>query len=207
MLSRYGEAETEKSARTTVSGSEALCWPFVPVTVKLRGFAIVAERLLTVSTLVLPGWMEVGLNVQAAPELIVQVRAMPLVRLLGPAAPTVNVVVVLPTVTVDEVGPAGVTEKTATPVPVKATLWVVGLALSVRPKLPVRAVAPAPVGVKTMLNTQLDPALMVTDVVGPAPQPLVWAKSPTMAVLLMIKGALPVLVSVTVWGGLDVPTV
>lgn len=61
-----GDAEIEKSATKTVSGSEALCVPLVPVTVKLSELPLNALRLLTVKVLLWPGTMEPGLKAQAA---------------------------------------------------------------------------------------------------------------------------------------------
>ena len=59
---------------------------------------------------------------------------------------------------------------------------------------------PAAVGVKVTLMMQLAPAATL------APQVLVWAKSPLAATFVMFKMALPVLVRVTVWGVLVLPT-
>jgi hypothetical protein len=70
----------------------------------------------------------------------------------------------------------------------------VSLTLSV----PLRA--PVAVGVKVTVIVQLAPAANVL------PQLLVWAKSPLAATLLIVRGAFPVLLNVTVCAVLVVPT-
>jgi hypothetical protein len=75
------------------------------------------------------------------------------------------------------------------PVPVKLTVWVAGLALSVTVKAP--ALAPVAVGLKVTLRVQLAPAAMLE------PQVLVWEKSPLTVMLVTLRAALPVLLSVT----------
>ena len=83
------------------------------------------------------------------------------------------------------------------PVPVRATVCGLPVALSVTVIAPVRA--PAAVGVKITEIVQL--AAGATD----APQVLVWLKSPLGVMLAMVRVAVPVLVSVTTWALLDVP--
>ena len=73
----------------------------------------------------------------------------------------------------------------AVPVPVRLTVWVVGLALSVMVIEPLRE--PATVGAKMTLIVQ--EALAATLV----PQVLVWEKSPLALMLVMLRAALPVL--------------
>ena len=89
----------------------------------------------------------------------------------------------------------------AVPVPVRLTVCVAGLALSVIVKVPVSE--PTTVGMKVKLRVQLVPAATV------APQLLVSAKSPlfvpAMVTLVMLSGALPVLVSVMGAAELVVP--
>jgi hypothetical protein len=75
------------------------------------------------------------------------------------------------------------------PVPVKLTVWVAGLALSVTVKVP--ALAPVAVGLKVTLRVQLAPAATLE------PQVLVWEKSPLTVTLVTLRAALPVLLSVT----------
>jgi hypothetical protein len=77
----------------------------------------------------------------------------------------------------------------AVPVPVRLTVWVPGLALSVMVTPPVRV--PAAVGLKVTLSVQLAPAARLE------PQVLVWEKSPLAVMLVMLRVALPVFLSVT----------
>ena len=84
------------------------------------------------------------------------------------------------------------------PVPVRATVCGLPVALSVTVIAPVRA--PAAVGVK--ITEMLQVAAAATD----APQVLVWLKSPLAAMLVIESVAVPVLVSVTTWAALEVPT-
>lgn len=87
----------------------------------------------------------------------------------------------------------------AGPVPVPERLTLCGLpeASSVMVSVPVSA--PPSVGVKLTLIVQ--EALAATLL----PQLLVWAKSPLMAMLVMVSAAVPVLLSVIGLEGLDVP--
>ena len=77
----------------------------------------------------------------------------------------------------------------AVPVPVRLTVCVAGLALSVRVKEPLRE--PLAVGVKVTLRVQLAPAATLE------PQVLVWEKSPLTVMLVMLRVAFPVFLSVT----------
>jgi len=77
----------------------------------------------------------------------------------------------------------------ATPVPVRLTVWVAGLALSVMVKEPLRE--PLAVGVKVTLRVQLVLAARLE------PQVLVWEKSPLTVMLVTLRVALPVLLRVT----------
>lgn len=85
------------------------------------------------------------------------------------------------------------------PVPDKLTICGLLLPLSVTVRIPVRE--PTTAGVNVTLIVHLFPA--------PAelPQVLVWAKSPTTAMLVMESAVVRLLVSVTDTGGLVVPTV
>ena len=76
-----------------------------------------------------------------------------------------------------------------TPVPVRLTVCVAGLALSVMVTTPV--LVPAAVGLKVTLRVQLALAARL------APQVLVWEKSPLAVMLVMLRVALPVFLSVT----------
>jgi hypothetical protein len=76
-----------------------------------------------------------------------------------------------------------------TPVPVRLTVWVAGLALSVIVRTPV--LVPVAVGLKVTLRVQLVLATRLE------PQVLVWEKSPLAVMLVMLRVALPVLLRVT----------
>ena len=85
-----------------------------------------------------------------------------------------------------------VAERLATgplPVPVRLTVCVAGLALSAMVTAPVRV--PVAVGLKVTLMVQLAFAATLE------PQVLVWEKSPLTVMLVMLRVALPVLLSVT----------
>ena len=75
------------------------------------------------------------------------------------------------------------------PVPVKETVCGLPLALSVTEMAPVRE--PATVGVKVTEMVHVPAAATET------PHELVWLKSPLAAMLLIVRAAVPVLVSVT----------
>jgi hypothetical protein len=77
----------------------------------------------------------------------------------------------------------------AVPVPVRLTVWVAGLALSVTVRVPV--LVPLAVGAKVTLRVQEALAARLE------PQVLVWEKSPLAVMLLMVRVALPVLLRVT----------
>ena len=62
-----GVAESEKSAKKTENVTVAVCPPPVPETVMFKGFAVVAERPVTVSVLDPPTVIEAGLKVHVAP--------------------------------------------------------------------------------------------------------------------------------------------
>jgi hypothetical protein len=75
------------------------------------------------------------------------------------------------------------------PVPVRLTVWVAGLALSVTVTAPVRV--PVAVGLKVTLRVQLALAATLE------PQVLVWEKLPLALTLVIARPALPVFLSVT----------
>jgi hypothetical protein len=97
----------------------------------------------------------------------------------------------VPTCCAGKVKEAGerLTTGVATPVPVRLTVCVAGLALSVIVKVPL--LDPAAVGVKVTLRVQLAPAATLE------PQVLVWEKSPLTVMLVMLRAAFPALLSVT----------
>src|SRR5207237_2751834 len=91
------------------------------------------------------------------------------------------------------------------PLPLKATVCGLPVALSVILTLALRV--PVAVGVKVALMVQEAPAASVLELLGHV---LVWAKSallvPVRAMLLMVRAAVPLLVNVTVWAVLVVLT-
>jgi hypothetical protein len=95
-------------------------------------------------------------------------------------------------------GVESVTAGSWIPWPLNSTICGLFGALSVRVKAPV--LVPAAVGAKVTLTTQL--------VVGckGAVQLLVWAKAPLATMLVKVKAAVPVLVTVIACGLLVVPT-
>src|SRR5438105_3181398 len=91
----------------------------------------------------------------------------------------------------------------ALPSPVSGIVCGLPPASSVTDSVPVRA--PKAVGVKVTLIVQLAPAAKVAGLVRQALAPvLVAAKSPEAAKELIVKAAVPVLVSVTVTGALKI---
>ena len=73
--------------------------------------------------------------------------------------------------------------------PVRLTLWVAGLPLSVMVTAPL--LVPVAVGLKVTLSVQLPLAARLE------PQVLVWEKSPLTVMLVMLRAALPVFLRVT----------
>jgi hypothetical protein len=90
------------------------------------------------------------------------------------------------------------------PVPVRETLCGLPAALSVTVTLAVRV--PIAVGLNVTLIVQLAPAARVLGLMG---QVVLCAKSPALVpvipILLMVSAAVPLFVSVTVFGALVVP--
>ena len=104
----------------------------------------------------------------------------------------------MPTACAEKVKEAGERLRAgAVPVPVRLTVWVAG-SLSVIVIEPLRE--PVALGVKVTLRVQLAPAARLE------PQVLVWAKSPLTVMLVIVRVALPVFFSATVWALLLVPT-
>ncbi len=89
---------------------------------------------------------------------------------------------------VDE--PGGVVKMKSSPVPVSATVCGLPTALSVMVTAPV--LVPLAVGLKVTLRVQLALAATLE------PQVLLWEKSPLALMLVMLRVALPVLLSVTI---------
>ena len=106
----------------------------------------------------------------------------------------------MPTVWAEKVNEVGenVTVVEEAPVPVRLTVWVAGVALSVTVTVP--DAAPVAMGLKVTAMLHEAPAATL------APQVLVWEKTPLVLMLLMLSSALPVFFSDTVWGLLLVNT-
>ena len=125
-----------------------------------------------------------------SPLLVPVIAILEMVRLTLPVFESVTVWgVATPTVwalNVSEVGESAATG--AVPVPDSEIIVTA----------PVRD--PVTVGLNVTLTEQFPPAATL------APQLFVWAKSPLAAMLEMVRAALPVLVSVTAWAVLVVPT-
>jgi len=85
--------------------------------------------------------------------------------------------------------------------PVPERVMVCGLPSAVSTTAMAPALVPPLVGLKVILKVQL--ALTATL----EPQSLVWEASPLTAMLMMLRAAPPVLVRVTLWALLGVPTV
>lgn len=171
MTSSGGEAEREKSAKTIVSGSEEVCVPLVPLTLKERGLGVDPERPLTAILLEPPGLMDVGLKVQLPPVTPTQLRVMPLLNPLWVAAKMVNGVEAVPMVMVVLLLSAE-RVKRAIPIPDKPTVCGLPLALSVIATLPV--LLPLPFGVKVTVMVQLAPTATDPLVPPEGMQVLVW---------------------------------
>jgi hypothetical protein len=191
-----GEADKVKSARKIARERVAICSSLVPLTVRLRGLAVDAESPEMVTVLLSPALIDVGTKEQVAP--VAQESEMLLVKLLGATAEMVKVVDVVPMRIVFE-GPSTASEKTGTPVPMRTTPCGLPVALSVTARPPLRV--PLPVGVKDTLIVQIAPTPMAEG------QLFVWAKSPLVEMLSIVRSVSPVFVSVTVLGELVVPTV
>jgi hypothetical protein len=95
----------------------------------------------------------------------------------------------VPTCRAGKVKEVGERLNVATPVPVTLTVCVAGLALSVIVNVPL--LEPVAVGLKVTLRVQLAPAATLE------PQVWVWEKSPLAVMLVMLRAAFPVLLSVT----------
>jgi hypothetical protein len=89
------------------------------------------------------------------------------------------------------------------PVPLKLTVWGLPGALSVSERLPDRV--PVAVGVNVTLITQLLPAATGALVLQVVPLAAI-AKSPVAAMLVKVRDAVPLLVTVTALAALVVPT-
>jgi hypothetical protein len=123
-----GVALSEKSAKKIVKEIVAVCPLLVPVTVKFRGFALLAVRPETVSALDCPAGIEAGLKAHVAA--LLQARAMVLRNVLGAEAEIAKVAVFEPMRMILD---RALEERvyTGVPVPVRLTAVVVFAALEV----------------------------------------------------------------------------
>jgi hypothetical protein len=137
------------------------------------------------------------------------VPVTPMLTMVKDAPPVLDSVTVCTGLVVFSACPVNVSEVGATPatgiVPVPVSVTVnVGVDGSLVVMVTAAARAPAAVGVNVTLMMQLAAAARLP------PHGLVWAKSPAFAPVIpipvIVKGAPPVLDSVTVCGGPDVPT-
>jgi hypothetical protein len=164
----------------------------VTLTVQLAPAATLAPQLLlcakspgfapvSVMLLMLKAALPVLLSVKVWAELVVPTAWLPKARVVGERLATGFVLA---------------------PVPERVAVWGLPVALSVR--VTEAAKDPLAAGMNVTLTVQLAPAATL------APQLLLCAKSPGFApvsvMLLMLKAALPVLLSVKVWAELVVPT-
>lgn len=183
-----GVAVIEKSCKKIFSERLAVFAVLVPVTAKFRGFAVSADRPLTVRTELWPGMIEAGLNEHVAPE---QARPILDVKLLAADAEIVKVVEAVPTrMLLDKLLAESV--KTPPPAPDSKTDCGLPAALSVIMSVP--AADPDLVGVKVMLSTQLAPALRM---LGCTPHVLVSLKSPVALMALIVIAEVPELTTST----------
>lgn len=148
--------------------------------------------------LLCPDTIAVGLKAQD--EVVTHESKMLPEKPLAAVAVTVNVAVVLP-ISVVLVGAEDDREKSAVPVPARATVCGLPVAESVTVREPERA--PLPVGPNVMLTEQLWPTLRTFP---RARQVLVSSKFVLTLIAVMSIVELPVLVRVTDWGALRVPT-
>jgi hypothetical protein len=154
-------------------------------------------KVLAGGTVVEPKAISVGLKTQLAPP--VQERAIVSVKLgTGDDSDNAKVVVVVPMFRICEMV-GEFRAKTGFPVPVKPTLDVPLVVLSVMVRDPVRV--PVLVGVKVTRKVQLPFTARVKGVEG---QLVVSSKSPVVAMAVMVKGVLPLLVMMTLCAGLVV---
>lgn len=100
--------------------------------------------------------------------------------------------------------PEGGANEKSWPVPLRATAWGLLGALSLKDRLP--DAAPAAVGVNVIATVHFPAAATGVEVEQVVPE-LEMANAPVTLISLKVRFALPVLVTVTVWGLLVVPSV
>jgi hypothetical protein len=198
-------AVNPKSAKKIVNATDAVWSLLVPITVKLKGFAELDERPVTVATVDVPGEIEGELKMHTT--LVLHLRMMEFcLTVLGPEAVIVNCAVWVPTIsTCDRV--LEEREKTELPVPARVRLVAPFTASEATVTAALRF--PEALGVKLTETEQLWPAFRVAGVMGKLiPQLLVCAKVLEMTeMLVMVTARLPLLIRRAVWLALVVPTV
>ena len=200
-----GVAVNAKSAKKTVNATFAAWLLLVPVTVKLRGFAELAERPVTVTMLDPPG--EIEPELKAHVTLVLHFRTMEFcLSVLGPEAVMVNCAVWVPTVsTCDRV----LEEREKTEFPVPDTARFVDMFTASEATFTLALTFPVALGVKFTETEQLWSTFSVAGVMGKLiPQLLVCAKEvESIEMLVMVTARLPLLISRADWLALVVPTV
>lgn len=176
-----GVADSEKSAKKMEKVTAAVCPPPVPATVMFRGFAVVAERFVTVRVLEPPTGIELGLKVHDAP--VLQDKAMEDTKVLGPAAETVKVAEGVPMRRTLERALVE-SEKTGLPVPVS---WSDPVLTALESTLTMPVALPVDVGVKLTEMVQVWPTFNVAGTVGRlVPQLFVASNAPVAPMLVMV---------------------
>ena len=160
----------------------AVCPAPVPVTVRFKGFAVVAVRPVTVSVLDPPAEIEAGLKLHDAP--LVQDSAMDARKVLGPEAEMVNVAVLEPIrVTLERA--LEESANSAIPVPESVSPELPFTAFDVTLTAPVTL--PVEVGVKLTVMVQACPTFNEAGTVGKlVPQLLVCPKPAEARMLVMV---------------------
>lgn len=189
-MSKAGVPESEKLSSSTVRFTVAVCDPLVPVTAKLKGFGVEAERPLRVSVVLWPAKIVVGLKLQL--KVVGQDRLMLPVKPVTALALIVKVVEVEPMI-VETVAALDARENRARPVPERDTPCGLPVALSLMLSVPV--LLPLAAGANTIETEQLWPTLRALNT---AAQVLVCLKSPVTVIPVMSRVEVPVFVIVTV---------
>ncbi len=182
------------------------CPLLVPVMVNATGKVVELERPDTVTVVLWPGVIWVGLNVHVT--VLEQLKVMlPLKAESTAAALTVRLTESVPIKGMVE-GPLDDREKSGRAVPVRLATGAVPV------RLLVKLTAPVCVPVTLLPELEVDElvGLNVTKIWQLLPgervegQLFVWVNAPEIVILTVVKSALPVLVSVTVCGALVLPT-
>ena len=181
-----GVAAMEKSAKNNVKATDAVCALLVPVTVKFKGFAEVADSPVTVRTVDDPADIEVVPKLHVTPLLQLS-RIEFCRRVLGPVAEIVNCACWLPTRSTLE---RLLEERENTEVPVPASASPVDPFTALESTVTLPDSLPDPVGLKFTETVQLCPTFKVAGTVGKlGPQLLVSPKLALEARMLVMVTA------------------